>query len=325
MKKAALIAMLIGLLAMTLIVAHEGAQGVAALLSRSLWLLPLMVLLHGLPLLPDAVGWRALILGRARLGRLYWIATVRQAVNRLLPVASIGGELIGMRLLAREGVARADAVASVIVEVFVTLMSQYLFVIVGVLCLLGSTGALPVTNGVLIGLATTLPAVIVLALLLRHGTFFSWLHRAAARLFGQEAPGENDGAAADAAIRALSRSYLRQARALVWQFTGMLIGCLETWCALYWFDPHASFQAAVVFESLTQAARHLVFFVPAGLGVQELSFIGVGHMLGVGGDVALAVSLARRASEIVFGVPALVSWQWVEGHRLFRARRRVNE
>ncbi|MFZ0498249.1 MAG: hypothetical protein WAU49_02615 [Steroidobacteraceae bacterium] len=53
----------------------------------------------------------------------------------------------------------------------------------------------------------------------------------------------------------------------------------------------------------------------AGLGVQEASLIGFGALLGVNAELALALSLAKRMREILFGVPALLSWYWVEGIR----------
>jgi uncharacterized membrane protein YbhN (UPF0104 family) len=62
--------------------------------------------------------------------------------------------------------------------------------------------------------------------------------------------------------------------------------------------------------------------MPAGLGVQEISFVALGQLLGVSGDAALAVSLAKRMSEILYGVPALLSWQWAEGRRMLRPQRR---
>jgi uncharacterized membrane protein YbhN (UPF0104 family) len=62
-----------------------------------------------------------------------------------------------------------------------------------------------------------------------------------------------------------------------------------------------------------------MFFVPAGLGVQELSFVAIGHLLGISGEAALAVSLAKRMSEILYGIPALLSWQWVEGQGILRS------
>jgi len=75
-------------------------------------------------------------------------------------------------------------------------------------------------------------------------------------------------------------------------------------------------------ESLAQAAKSLFFMVPAALGVQEAGLIGAGHLFGLGADVALALSLAKRMREIVFGLPALVAWQWIEGRRIALIRGR---
>jgi hypothetical protein len=65
-------------------------------------------------------------------------------------------------------------------------------------------------------------------------------------------------------------------------------------------------------ESLTQAAKSVFFMVPAALGVQEAGLMGVGLLLGLGPDMALALSLAKRLREVLFGVPALLVWQWKE-------------
>src|SRR6202451_401863 len=104
MKLAARIALIAGLSVMILLIAREGAVGIIKLLSKAGWMLLLLLPLHVLPLLLDAVGWRAIILARCKLLTLFLIAVVRQAVNGLLPVANIGGELVGIRLLARTGV-----------------------------------------------------------------------------------------------------------------------------------------------------------------------------------------------------------------------------
>jgi uncharacterized membrane protein YbhN (UPF0104 family) len=67
--------------------------------------------------------------------------------------------------------------------------------------------------------------------------------------------------------------------------------------------------AAIALESVTQAVKSLIFVAPAGLGVQEASLLEVGQLLGLGSDVAIALSLAKRMREILFGIPALVLWQ----------------
>ena len=63
-------------------------------------------------------------------------------------------------------------------------------------------------------------------------------------------------------------------------------------------------------------------FVPAGLGVQERPLLLLGHMLGVDPQTSMSLALVKRAREILFGVPALLSWQWLELHRWRRARPR---
>ena len=70
--------------------------------------------------------------------------------------------------------------------------------------------------------------------------------------------------------------------------------------------------AAIAIEALTQATRHATFMVPAGLGVQEAGVMLFGYLAGVSGEVALSLALVKRMREILFGVPALLSWQWFE-------------
>jgi hypothetical protein len=152
MKLAARIALIAGLSVMILLIAHEGAVGIIKLLSKAGWMLLLLLPLHVLPLLLDAAGWRAIIVARCKLWTLFLIAVVRQAVNGLLPVANIGGELVGIRLLARTGVDGTLAAASVIVEVLLTVVGQYLFVALGVVFLLQVTQAMRLTNELLLGL-----------------------------------------------------------------------------------------------------------------------------------------------------------------------------
>ncbi len=314
--------MLIGLTVVVLIVAHEGMRSVGEVFARGGWIMLLLVPIHALPLLPDALGWRALIDARTPAPRLFWIASVRQAVARLLPVAGIGGELVGIRLLASTGVSLPHATASVVVEILVTLASDFLFVMLGILCLIEVAGAVHVGTLLFFGLLLTLPVIIALALLLHQGSSFERLQRVARKIFaGSAAPEKASavGADTDAAIRALCRSSPRLLRATAWQFGSMLIGCLETWAALHWLAADNDFAHALVLESLSRAARQIIFIMPAGLGVQEISFVAIGHLLGLSGEAALALSLAKRMSEILYGVPALLSWQWVEGHRALRA------
>jgi putative membrane protein len=311
-KLAARIALIAGLGVMIALIVHEGALSIVKLFSRAGWPLLWLLPLHVLPLLLDAAGWRALILARVHLWTLWWIATVRQAVNGLLPVANIGGELVGIRLLARSGVGGTLAASSVIVEVLLTVVNQYLFVALGVALLLQVTQAMRLTNALLLGLAASAPVIALLVVLLRHGAVFERLQRMAERLLDFDAERSNvlQGARVDAAIQSLLGAHARLFRALCWQFAGLITECIETWVALRFLGVSVGFSNAIVLESLTQAARQFIFIVPGALGVQELGLVGVGHVLGIGSDIAIALSLTKRMTRIVFGVPALLAWQW---------------
>jgi len=64
--------------------------------------------------------------------------------------------------------------------------------------------------------------------------------------------------------------------------------------------------------------RHIGFMIPAGLGVQEGGLIIVGHAIGIDSNTALAVAMVKRMREVIWGLPFLLSWQWIEGRRLRR-------
>ena len=318
MRIAVRIALVAGVALLIALIMHEGSA-IFVPLARAgrvlLWLVPL----HALPLLLDSLGWRVLIARwrESRVGTLFWIAAVREGVDRLLPAANIGGALVGIRLLAERGVDGVVSAATVTTETVLTVVSQYVFVMVGVLCLLRLTDTVQFADDVLIGLAASLPLVVLLAVLLRYGSVFARMERIAVRLLGEQKLSFLAGQSAnlDAAIRELCGDPPRLLTTLAWQVTGMVSGSLETWLALRWLGHPVPFGAAVALESLTLTVRNFVFLVPAGLGVQEASLVGFGALLGVNGDLALALSLAKRMREILFGVPALLSWYWAEGRR----------
>jgi putative membrane protein len=318
MRLAVRIALAAGLALLIVLIMREGSAILIPLARAGrvlLWLVPL----HALPILLDSLGWRVLIARwrECRVANLFWIAAIREGINRLLPAANIGGELVGIRLLAETGIDGVMAAASVTTEVVLTVVSQYLFVALGVACLLRLTNTVQFADDVLIALAASLPVVVLLAVLLRYGSVFGRMERLAVRVLGEEKLSflAGQSASLDAAIRELCGDVPRLLTTMAWQVTGMVTGSLETWFALRWLGHPVPFGAAIALESLTMTVRNFAFLVPAGLGVQEASLIGFGALLGINGELALALSLAKRMREILFGVPALLSWYWVEGRR----------
>ena len=314
------IALALGLAVMVVLVLRGGTQSILGMLRHAGWLLLLLVPLHVVPLLLDVMGWRLLIPGRSRMRALFLIASIREAINRLMPVANIGGDLVGVHLLTRAGISGTAAATSVIVEVLLFLFAQYLFLALGVACLLNITGDIGATGALLTAAAGGLPVILLLLWLLRSGLFFRAIERLASRMFASNGPSSATDKLGrlDTAIRELTSAHGRLARTIGWQLAGLISGCSETWLALRWLGHPLSPAAALALESFTLAARSLIFMAPAGLGVQEAGLIAVGHVLGLGSDAAIALSLAKRMREILFGLPALAAWQWTSARSLFQ-------
>ncbi len=65
--------------------------------------MPALVALHLTQLLISARAWQILLPGPARLALCFRLRVVREGIDSLLPVAQIGGEVVGARLLAAGG------------------------------------------------------------------------------------------------------------------------------------------------------------------------------------------------------------------------------
>jgi len=315
LKLAAYIGALLGLGLLIFLIVRADLPAMLQTFVVGGWRLLYLIPYRALYLLLYALGWLYLLRPydtqrRAGLGYLFWVTAVREAVDRVLPVASIGGGVAGVRLLRWRGIAPAPAGATVILEILLTLIVMYVFTALGLLLLVDlNTAGLPYRQFILVFiLSLPVPALTVLAL--RYGSIFERFHDMLRPLVGASAMSEG-GAALDHELRAC----LRRGWALL---VAVISGSFEVWFALRLFGHPIGVGGALMLESLTQALRHLAFVVPAGLGVQEAGLIMFGHALGISGELALAVSMAKRLRELLCALPALISWQWMEVRRLRR-------
>jgi putative membrane protein len=314
---------LVGLLLATAVLAWAGLPELVRTLTIAGWSLLWLAPFRIFPVALDGAGWRLLVRARAPQARwpyLVWVAAVREAVNSLLPVFGPGGAVVGVRLLMQRAVTSSFSAASVIVEGTVTLASQFLFVLIGIALFVSQhlgaeTRLIP---HILPGLLITLAVLILLFFAQSHSGLF---HRAEAlmdrfadkwdlrRLIGSPTGLHRDLRMLYAQRRVVIRSGL-------WQLAGLLAGAGEVWLALYLFQQPVSLSSALLLESLGQVVRTAAFMMPAGIGVQEASFALFAPMVGLSPQVGVALALAKRLREFVFGIPVLASWQWAEGRRL---------
>lgn len=323
MKVSIYVGGLIGVALLVGIAVHSNLPAMAHALRLGglalLWVLPYRASFF----LLYAIGWLALLrpdeaARRAGLGYFFWATAVRDAVDRLLPVASVGGSLVGVRILRWRGIAGAPAAASVIIEIFLTLVVVYLFTAMGLMLLAGYGTHNDEFRRVLTVFLLSLPVPVVALILLRNGTVLGRLKSFMHTVAGESAVSRG-AASLDAAIRASLERRRGWLVAGSLQLVALVSGCFEIWFALRLFEHPVGIDAALVLESMTQAVRHIAFIVPAGLGVQEAGLIVFGHIVGIDTDLALGVAMVKRMREVIWGVPFLLSWQWMEGRRLREA------
>jgi putative membrane protein len=317
MKHLGRVAALVGLLGALWLIWSGNPVAVLALMRTAGAGLVLAGLVHVLPMLANARDWQTLIRGAHRpslfaMLRLVWI---RESVNSMLPVARIGGEIVSFRLMRRWQVRSSTAVASLIVDVQLTLISQLLFTMIGIGFLLAhaQSNALRLADDLAWGVVALTPLLMLFALV-QHANPFERLTRLLNRVTsGQLAALAGRSAHIDRSIKLVWRRRGVVLRYLFcWQPLQCFATALEIWLALYFLGARVSFVEAVVIESLIQALSSAAFFVPGGLGVQEGGFILIGGALGLDPATCLALAGARRIRDLLIFVPGLFAWQIAE-------------
>jgi putative membrane protein len=238
---------------------------------------------------------------------------VREAINTLLPVAQIGGEIIGARLLTLWRVGGGLAAASVLTDLLLQTATQLVFSLVGVLLLAELGGGAELLYWLSLGLLVMTLAVAGFFLAQRLGGFY-----VLERMLVSLAANPRWGALASVANLHHSLQLIHQRHGammlagsvhlLVW-----FVGALEIWIALAYMGYCVPYKEALAIESLGHAIRATGFLIPGGLGVQEGGFLVICGVLGIPAPVAVALSLIKRVPEIVLGVPGLFAWRMLEG------------
>ena len=312
MKHAPLVALVLGLAVSAWLIAWVGAGQVAeAVMVAGLPGIVVITLFNAIPITICAIAWGALIEpAPPRVNLLMtWVRFLRSTVSELVP---IGGELVAIRVMILHGIGGRTAGASTVVDMTLEVVTQLAFTALGLTLLLldGRDDALAAWS--LAGLGVALAVVAAFLLAQRHG-LFGWLealpHRIAARMSWARLP---ELAGIDGEIHAIYQRPRALLMGSLWHFLGWIVGVGEAWLALWFLDAPVSFSEVLIIESLAFALRSAAFVVPGALGVQEGGYLALGALFGLGPEVALALSLLKRAREVLLAVPALLAWKLVE-------------
>ncbi|MGZ5933921.1 MAG: lysylphosphatidylglycerol synthase domain-containing protein [Rhizomicrobium sp.] len=317
MKIGVLVAALIGLAVAVWLLVHIGVGAVfGAICSVGIGGF-VLICLYGLAVVAMmGSGWFALMpehhlrnLVTCIIGR-----QTRDSAGDVLPFSQFGGMFIGARAVILRGIAAPLAFASIVADVTTELMGQIAFITIGIaMCiteLRASSTMAPYVNGLLFGTFLLVPGIIAFVFLQKRGSAFA--QSLAARFLPAAV---KQTAAFGAALKEMYASPARLASSSTIHLLSWLASAGVVWISVRLIGGHISIFSAIAIEALLAGLRSATVFVPSAIGVQEAGYAALMPLFGLGPEIGLAVSLLRRARDIVIGVPVLLAWQAMESRR----------
>lgn len=318
------IGLLAGLLTLTVLIVWQGVGDVFSVLFESGWILMTLPLIWIPGFVLAVFSWRLLFpVNRTPPFReLLMGLWLGRAVNNILPVASIGGEIAKARLLILRGRNGIDASASAMVDKTVQALALIPWAMIGTGLLLYLSMDNELAIKIIFGTLVLSISILAFIFFQKAGMFGF-----AAGLIGKFNSSAGWGKVTmnahdvDDHIKALYRNKRRLLLSISWRTAGLILQTGEVWLGCYLLGHPISLMEAVMLKSLTSIITDIAFIVPNGYGVQEGGYLLFGAMLGLSADFSLALSLATRIREVTIDVPGVFYWHHIEAKYLIKKSR----
>ena len=276
-------------------------------------LLYLLIIAHIPTLYFDAMTW--VILSKNPKLSLLWsliIVWISQATGKFFPTGNITGEFVRIYLAVKKGLSTAEATSTVFIDLVIATFSLFLIAIMSfIYFLFGSNDDLLIKHVIYLSLS-------LLLIFISCVIFYFFISKRILKLFIKKIPSFFAYKIPPQKIssiiridRALYQAIKKKAiliKALIFRILGWLGGAFEIYVFLWVIGYDPNIIDVIVIESFSGIIRAVAFFIPAGIGVQELAFIIVGDFVGLNSETSFSIALGRRVREILVGLPAITSW-----------------
>ncbi len=220
-------------------------------------------------------------------------------VNYLTPSATVGGELLRIRLLGG-GVPLGLRWASVSVAKLGQTVAQAVFILLGLALVLPRLADVSRPAAWLAAGGATVLISALLAWLLRRGLWATVEVLAERVGLGAHVPAgwAGPGRDLDAALARLGGA--RLCASLACFVAGWAVGAAEIYLILAWLGGPVDWQTALALETGSVLIDGILFFVPAKVGTQEGGKVLLFAVLGLNPARGLTVGVVRRIRELTY-------------------------
>lgn len=274
-----------------------------------------IILIHIPTLFFDAMAWKVFI--KNENFSILWsfiITWVSQASGKFFPTGTVTGEFIRIYLGTKKGLSFHESSSTVFADLVIATFSLFLISSFSFLVVLSN-------NVIFFQNDNSFYIVISLLILLSGCVFFYFfINRRLLRFFLNLKNPLNFKLKRnniklllkiDYSLFKISSNKLNIFKATITRLLGWISGALEIYVFLMIINVEVSFVDVILIEAFTGLIRSVVFFIPAGLGVQELAFVIIGSHVGLSDSVSFSMAIGRRIREIGVGLPAILTWFFV--------------
>ena len=307
--------LLVGLFILTLLIVTQGFSEIFGLLLKSGFSLLFLPIVWLPSLIIAVISWYYLFPNKIipPFKELFLALWIGRAINTLLPVATIGGEIAKARLLILWGKPATNVSASVLVDKTVQALALIPWAIIGVALLI----YLAVDNklAMLLMLGTLLLSLgITVFIFFQKAGIFSLVAGMVGKFNTSDNWGEIKLKASDV-DKFVNEIYSNKKRftiSIFWRTLGLILQTSEVWLGCYLLGYQISIIEALMLKSLTSIITDIAFIIPNGYGIQEGGYLMLGVLIGLTPEFSLALSLATRIRELIVDLPGLLYWQYIE-------------
>lgn len=306
---------LIGIFLFKWVYEFFGSKESLELIIENKYKLFFIILIHIPTLFFDAMAWKVFI--KNENFSILWsfiITWVSQASGKFFPTGTVTGEFIRIYLGTKKGLSFHESSSTVFADLVIATFSLFLIASLSFLIVLSN-------NVIFFQNDNSFYIVISLLILLSGCVFFYFfIKRRLLKFFLNLKNPLNFKLKRnniklllkiDYSLFKISSNKLNIFKATITRLLGWISGALEIYVFLMIINVEVSFVDVILIEAFTGLIRSVVFFIPAGLGVQELAFVIIGSHVGLSDSVSFSMAIGRRIREIGVGLPAILTWFFV--------------